>query len=184
MDRLTPALKTGYVGPIMPYRKIRRGDIIVFLSPVQPGLFIVKRAIGTPGDRIHLRGGKVYVNGVEQSEPYLNPDHGFMSRTAMISLNTRLREFPMSRQSGPWFCASTSRAMIWCVPPGNDFGMGDNRTESLDSRYWGFIPQENIIGRPLFIYWSFETPRDEYERTSIGDRVSRFPVSHHYSFFY
>jgi signal peptidase I len=58
------------------------------------------------------------------------------------------------------------------VPPGNYFGMGDNREESLDSRYWGFIPEENIVGRPLFIYWSFVTPPNEYERTTIEERVS------------
>lgn len=171
VDRLTPALKTGYVGPIMPYRKIRRGDIIVFLSPVQPGLFIVKRAIGTPGDRIHLRGGKVYVNGVEQSEPYLNPDHGFY-----VPYRDDFPEYPPAgipdvAPEWPMVLREHVQGNDLVVPPGNYFGMGDNRTESLDSRYWGFIPQENIIGRPLFIYWSFETPRDEYERTSIGDRV-------------
>ena len=57
------------------------------------------------------------------------------------------------------------------VPPDNFFGMGDNRDVSLDSRFWGFIPRENVIGRPLFIYWSFETPKDQYERTSMGERI-------------
>jgi signal peptidase I len=57
------------------------------------------------------------------------------------------------------------------VPPGYYFGMGDNRANSLDSRYWGFIPQANVVGRPLFTYWSFETPADQYTRTSWSDRV-------------
>jgi signal peptidase I len=57
------------------------------------------------------------------------------------------------------------------VPPGNYFAMGDNRDVSLDSRYWGFVPQENIVGRPLFIYWSFETPDDQYRQTAISDRL-------------
>ncbi len=57
------------------------------------------------------------------------------------------------------------------VPPNSVFAMGDNRDVSLDSRYWGFVPFENVIGRPMFIYWSFVTPRDEYERQSIGDRI-------------
>jgi signal peptidase I len=58
------------------------------------------------------------------------------------------------------------------VPPGGYFGMGDNRDVSYDSRYWGFIPRENIIGRPMFIYWSFETPAGQYQKTSIGERVA------------
>ena len=58
------------------------------------------------------------------------------------------------------------------VPPGSVFAMGDNRDVSLDCRYWGFVPRENVIGRPMFIYWSFITPRDEYERQSIGDRIA------------
>jgi signal peptidase I len=57
------------------------------------------------------------------------------------------------------------------VPPGHFFAMGDNRDVSLDSRFWGFIPQENIIGRPMFIYWSFETPADQYRKTDMGDRI-------------
>ena len=57
------------------------------------------------------------------------------------------------------------------VPPGSYFGMGDNRDVSLDSRYWGFIPREHVIGRPMFIYWSFETPEDQYQQTGMGDRI-------------
>jgi signal peptidase I len=57
------------------------------------------------------------------------------------------------------------------VPPNSYFAMGDNRDESYDSRYWGFIPETNVIGRPMFIYWSFTTPRDQYEMRSMGDRL-------------
>ncbi|HEY4011437.1 MAG TPA: signal peptidase I, partial [Acidobacteriaceae bacterium] len=57
------------------------------------------------------------------------------------------------------------------VPPGRVFAMGDNRTESLDSRYWGFVPMENIMGRPLFVYWSFQTPADQEDKTSLADRI-------------
>jgi len=60
------------------------------------------------------------------------------------------------------------------VPEGYVFAMGDNRIESLDSRFWGFVPQENIMGRPMFVYWSFDTPEDQEERTSMGDRVGFF----------
>jgi signal peptidase I len=57
------------------------------------------------------------------------------------------------------------------VPPGKVFAMGDNRTESLDGRYWGFVPRENIVGRPMFVYWSFETPADQINKQTIGDRL-------------
>src|SRR6266852_5054446 len=70
VDRLTPTAKPGYTGPFIPYREIKRGDIVVFLSPVQPGLFVVKRVMGIPGDRIHLKNGVVYRNGVALNEPY------------------------------------------------------------------------------------------------------------------
>ena len=58
------------------------------------------------------------------------------------------------------------------VPPGKVFAMGDNRTESLDGRFWGFVPRENIVGRPMFVYWSFETPADQINKQSIGERIS------------
>ena len=57
------------------------------------------------------------------------------------------------------------------VPPGKVFAMGDNRTESLDGRYWGFVPRENIVGRPMFVYWSFETPADQINKQSVGERI-------------
>jgi signal peptidase I len=60
------------------------------------------------------------------------------------------------------------------VPPGKYFAMGDNRTVSLDSRYWGFVPRENIVGRPLLVYWSFIQSGDQYEKTSLADRAGFF----------
>lgn len=172
VDRLTPAPRAAYMGPLMPYRKVHRGEVIVFLHPAQPGMYVVKRIVGTPGDRIHLREGRLYVNGVEQNEPYLNPDRGgyFPYRDDFPSVSPYgvqqiVPEWPMLVQAN-------KQGEDLVIPPGNYFGMGDNRAESLDSRYWGFIPQENIIGRPLFIYWSFETPRDQYERDSLTDRIA------------
>ena len=172
VDRLTPTAKASYVGPLIPYREIKHGDIIVFLHPADnPGMYVVKRIIGIPGDRIRLHNGVVYRNSQPLTEPYVihNPD----------SHNDYRDEFPSAPPDG-------EVSAVWplimrdhinkdgelVVPPDSFFGMGDNRDVSLDSRYWGFIPRENIIGRPLFIYWSFETPKDEYERTSMADRVS------------
>ena len=117
VDRVTLAPKTSWM-PLERYREIHRGDIVVFLSPETAGLYVVKRIIGVPGDRIHLRDGVVYVNGIEQKEPYV-------------------------------------------------IHVQDNRDHSLDSRYWGFVPRENVIGRPLVIYWSMKQP--EPSRAGAAD---------------
>jgi signal peptidase I len=169
--------------PFVHYRNIRRGDIIVFykpnpVPPDPPELFLVKRAIGIPGDHIHLRNGVVYLNGVAQNEPYAgmpvadgNPQHAFdpyrddfpavpADNYGNITASWA-NELPSHIQDGDLV-----------VPPGKVFAMGDNRTESLDGRYWGFVPRENIVGRPMFVYWSFETPADQIDKQGIGQRLA------------
>jgi signal peptidase I len=171
VDRLSPTAKAGYVGPLIPYREIRHGDIIVFLHPKEPGMYVVKRIIGTPGDRIHLHDGKVYRNGEALNEPYVIHSTG--------SYSPYRDQFPAISPDGdsnvnpewPMVMREHLKDGELVVPQDSFFGMGDNRDVSLDSRFWGFIPRENVIGRPLFIYWSFETPKDQYERTSMTDRV-------------
>jgi len=160
------------------YRDVRRGDVIVFLKPGEPDLFLVKRAIALPGDRIHLRNGIVYLNGVAQDEPQAgkpvddgNPQHAF---------NAFRDDFPnvppdaYSDVTASWQYELPSHIQgeDLVVPPGKIFAMGDNRTESLDGRYWGFVPCENIVGRPMFVYWSFETPADQINKQSIGERIA------------
>ena len=172
VDRLTPTAKAGYVGPLIPYREIKHGDIIVFLHPDVPGMYVVKRIIGLPGDRIRLRQGKVYRNGAPLNEPYVIHDPN--------NFSPYRDEFPTAPPEGevsatwPLVMRDHVKDGELVIPPDNFFGMGDNRDVSLDSRFWGFIPRENIIGRPLFIYWSFETPKDQYERTSMEDRLGFF----------
>ncbi|HLJ88680.1 MAG TPA: signal peptidase I [Candidatus Angelobacter sp.] len=171
VDRLTPALRSGYLGPLMPYRDVKRGDIVVFISPEERGLYVVKRIIGVPGDHIHLRNGVVYLNGQAQSEPYAlhNPNSYVPYRD----------DFPAIGPEGVGEIAPEWPVVLrqhiegddLVIPPDSYFGMGDNRDVSLDSRFWGFIPRQNVIGRPLFIYWSFDTPEDQYQRTSVGERV-------------
>jgi signal peptidase I len=170
VNRVQFAPRSNWMGPLLPYRKVRRGDIVVFLSPVQPGLYVVKRVIGIPGDHIHLRNGVVYRNGEKLEEPYLYPDADY---------NNAYRDnFPAApphdmNVNDDWAMNLPKyiQGEDLVVPEHSYFGMGDNRTVSLDSRFWGFIPESNIIGRPMFIYWSFETPRDQYERTAIADRL-------------
>ena len=166
--------------PFVHYRNIRRGDVIVFYkpNPETPELFLVKRAIAIPGDHLHLRNGVVYLNGVAQNEPYAgmpvsddNPQHAFEPYRddfpAVPPTNdgnvtaSWANELPSHIQDGDLV-----------VPPGKVFAMGDNRTESLDGRYWGFVPRENIVGRPMFVYWSFETPADQIDKQSIGQRLA------------
>lgn len=174
VDRITPARKATFFGPLMPYSQIRRGDIIVFLhpDPAQAGTYVVKRVMGIPGDRIHLRDGVVYRNGQPLNEPYVKTD-----RTGPDPYRDNFPAYPGGGVRGvldtwPLEVREHTQGEDLVIPEGNYFGMGDNRNNSLDSRYWGFIPRENIVGRPLFIYWSFETPADQIEKTEISERLA------------
>ncbi len=178
VDRITLAPQAHWA-PFLDYRPVHRGDVIVFLkpNPETPDLFLVKRAIGIPGDRIHLRQGVVYLNGVAQNEPQAaKPAYDGDPQHAYNPYRDDFPSIPASVDEGA--TASWSLEMPshiegddLVVPPGKIFAMGDNRTESLDGRYWGFVPQENIVGRPMFVYWSFETPADQINKTSAADRV-------------
>jgi len=171
VDRILLAPATHWIGKLIPYRHPRHGDVFVFLSPAEPGLFVVKRVIGLPGDRIHLEDGVVYRNGEKLDEPYVIRQGGFIPYRDNFP-NAPVSDFedvtPEWRAELPSFVKDGNIV----VPPNSIFAMGDNRDVSLDSRYWGFVPFQNVIGRPMFIYWSFVTPRDEYERQSLGDRVA------------
>jgi signal peptidase I len=174
VDRTTPAPPTRWAGPLIPYSDVRRDDIVVFISPVQPGLHVVKRVIGVPGDRIKLVNNQVYRNGQPLEEPYvipIDPDLHDPFRDDFPAHFTG-RE-PETAAYPEWRVLSRDYIINGelVVPPGRYFAMGDNRRESLDSRYWGFIPRENIIGRPMVIYWSFETPDDQYRKMAMTDRI-------------
>ena len=198
VDRSALAPPTRWA-PFVYNRPVRRGDVIVFMKPHTevPDMILVKRAIGIPGDRIHLRDGIVYVNGVAQKEPYaIMPTAGDLVsyRDEFPSDIAGLRREANDDLAARGDCqdqtcinweAIDNRTITWSdelpsfvqgddlvVPPGSIFAMGDNRTESLDGRFWGFVPQENILGRPLFVYWSFQTPADQEDKTSAADRIS------------
>jgi signal peptidase I len=173
VNRISFAPRTSWVGPLLPYREVRRGDIVVFLHPdaAYTGTYVVKRIMGVPGDRIHLRNGEVYRNGEKLNEPYVFHDRD-------DPFDSYRNNFPAVPPDDPnisptWQADLPSHIEggDLVVPPGHFFAMGDHRGVSLDSRYWGFIPQENIIGRPMFIYWSFETPGDQYTKTDMADRI-------------
>jgi signal peptidase I len=174
VNRIQFAPKSSWVGPLLPYRDVHFRDIVVFLhpDPEYAGTYVVKRIIGVPGDRIHLRNGVVYRNGVALDEPYVlhdrdNPTDAYRNEFPAV---------PPSENEGlspDWmtYLPSNIQGGDLVVPPGHYFAMGDHRGVSLDSRYWGFIPKENIIGRPMFIYWSFETPENQYRKTAWSDRL-------------
>ena len=165
------ARPTRWMGPLLPYRDIRRDDVVVFISPEQPGLFLVKRIIGVPGDRIHLRDDVVYRNGEKLDEPFVrhkrehNPyTDNFPAVPPSIMYGVRnekwARELPSHIEGDDIV-----------VPPNSYFAMGDNRDVSYDSRFYGFVPRENFIGHPMFIYWSFVTPEEQYEMRGAADRL-------------
>ena len=163
---------TSWLGPVLPYRDIRRGDIVVFLSPETPGLFVVKRIMGIPGDHIHLRDGVVYRNGQKLDEPY--------AQHKLADYNPYRDNFPALPASDMYGVHNEKWQREFrshlegddiVVPANSYFAMGDNRDVSYDSRYWGFIPRPNVIGRPMFIYWSFVTPSDQYQMRDLGDRL-------------
>jgi signal peptidase I len=180
VDRVTLAPPAKWM-PLVHYREPQRNDVVVFLKPVADAngeyLFLVKRLIGVPGDHIHLRDGIVFINGVAQEQPHAQP-------TTADNHTDFLDEFPsIAPVATP--DPGTGTPESWAidfpnciqngelvVPAGMYFMMGDNRHNSLDSRYWGFVPRENIVGRPLFNYWSFKTPDDQYEQTGIGNTIA------------
>jgi signal peptidase I len=172
VDRITFAPPAKWA-PFEHTRQIRRGDIVVFYKPENIDMFLVKRVVGIPGDKIHLRNGVVYLNGKAQREPQAvsTTDAGYQPYRD---------DFPAVPPSQGYDLTATWTEELpqhivgedLVVPPGKYFVMGDNRPFSLDSRFWGFVPRENIVGRPLFVYWSFVTSEDEINKTSGADRVA------------
>ena len=184
VDRITLAPPTRWA-PFVHYRDVRRGDVIVFMkpNPETPDLILVKRAIGLPGDHIHLQSGIVYLNGVAQNELYAaKPGQPVFTPDAQDDYNPARDDFPKngapydSTESWTQELPSHLENGDLVVPPGKVFAMGDNRTHSLDGRFWGFVPRENILGRPLFNYWSFETTADTMtaEQATLGSRIGSF----------
>jgi signal peptidase I len=148
---------------------------VVFHYPVHPSEHFVKRVIGIPGDRIRLINRRVYVNGAAMTEPYARysrPHDG--GAESMFRDDFPRVDLPVAGLNGGWWLEM--RKLVdngqLIVPEGNYFVMGDNRDDSLDSRYWGFVPKENIVGRPLVIYWSMRS--QEAADSSEGNKLARF----------
>ncbi|MEO5922995.1 MAG: signal peptidase I [Bryobacteraceae bacterium] len=152
---------------LLPYTEVKRGDIIVFRYPEDITQTFVKRAIGVPGDRIRIINKEVYLNGNKVDEPYT-----FHKDDYIDSYRDNFPGDPnVHVESGAYKMLSehvVNGEVI--VPAKSYFAMGDNRDRSLDSRFWGFVPRENIIGKPLIVYWSYDAPTEDLNDSSISLR--------------
>ncbi|MFZ0211972.1 MAG: signal peptidase I [Candidatus Acidiferrales bacterium] len=157
------------------WRDPKRQQIIILESPVNGSEDLIKRVIGIPGDRIQIDHGFVYVNGMKLNEPYVLRDPS--------DSDGSLENFPPAENplyepglTPRW--ASTLRSHVvdgkLVVPPGDYFVMGDNRGDSYDSRYWGFVPRKNIIAEPLFIFMSINASEDAWQPGHIGERIGAY----------
>jgi signal peptidase I len=158
VDKLSYAPAGPLSAHLLPYQEPKHGDIIVFRRPDDLSLNLVKRLIGVPGDRIRLVNKQVYRNGRKVYEPYTFYKTDF--------IDPYRDNFPAapSAQVLPRGMDMLEHNVVngeLVVPPGCYFAMGDNRDNSLDSRYWGFVPRENIIGKPILIYWSYDAPTED-----------------------
>jgi signal peptidase I len=186
VDRITFSPATSWM-PLVHHRNPQRGDIVVFYRPApQPEpdadgnpvySILVKRLVGMPGDRIHLHDGTVFINGVAQPMPKEGLDTPIAP-----SERAYADEFPSVL---PTVEDSHGAVTTWVVdlpnhiengdlvvPPDKYFMMGDHRHASLDSRFWGLVPRENIVGRPLFNYWSFKTPENQEDKKGLGNQLA------------
>lgn len=165
VDKMVYAPHGAASSSVLPYRDVRRGDVIVFRYPLNISQDYVKRAIGVPGDHIRFVEQQLILNGQPVKEPYVKhtstyPDayrDNFPIRTNMPLRPRALEMLDNHVVDGELV-----------VPPGFIFAMGDNRDDSDDSRYWGLVPRENIVGTPIVIYWSYEATTQALTNGNIG----------------
>jgi len=148
--------KTGLERALLPVSAIERRQIIVFKYPEDPDRDFIKRVIGLPGETVEVREKKVYINGKALDEPYVH----FLEEPRRNSELSEVTSSDVRENYGPV-----------TVPPNQYFMMGDNRDNSADSRYWGFMPRDYVKGKALLIYWSYESEREDYEDESATATV-------------
>ena len=166
VDKLAYAPPDRWLGPLLPYQQVQRRDIVVFKFPVDPSKHYVKRIVGVPGDRLRMVNQQLYINGHLADEGYKVHKDGKVYRGNFPDSPPR-SVYPDWAQALPWHVEDG-----WLVvPPGHYFAMGDNRDRSEDSRFWGFVPRRNILGKPVLIYWSLESTSADYRHRSLWKRV-------------
>jgi signal peptidase I len=141
---------------LLPVAPIKRGQVIVFKYPEEPDRDFIKRVIGLPGEKVELREKRVYIGDKPLDEPYVH----FLQPPGQNSEFHEVTSFDVRERYGPV-----------TVPPNHYFVMGDNRDNSQDSRYWGFLPRELVKGKALVIYWSYEAEREDYVQDGAGAAV-------------
>lgn len=165
IDKFTYRNGFSHEFPLTPHHEVKRKDIVVFKFPDQPEILYVKRVIGLPGETLEIRDTTVYINGEPLEEPY------------------KFHSEPRSHSNPHSFGGDYRRDNFGPlrIPEDHYFVMGDNRDDSADSRYFGFLPRSHIVGRPLVVFWSYEDDSDAYLRDSFpeilklyGERVLYF----------
>jgi signal peptidase I len=151
VDAPTPASRIERA--LLPFGTIKRGDVLVFKYPVEPDRDFIKRVIGLPGETVEVREKKVYIDGKALDEPYVH----FLSSSGP----EQFREITATD------VRENFRAVT--VPPDQYFMMGDNRDNSADSRYWGFLRRDLIKGKAVVIYWSYQSDREDYQAEGAGE---------------
>lgn len=167
----------GALSWMLPPSSIHRGDLVVFHYPVDPSMHLVKRVVAVPGDRVRLKHGCVWINEQPLDEPY-----AFYSQAAV---NDFRDNFPSLRQADPsldprWWMR-LRRSVVdgeVTVPAGQLFVLGDNRNDSEDSRYWGFVPENDVVGRPFVVYFSILQADEDAAPPTLRDRL-RTALSFH-----
>jgi signal peptidase I len=183
VDKLAYAPTDPVTSHLLPYSEVHRGDIIVFRYPLDIRQDFVKRVIGIPGDRIHLEDRKLYLNGHLVEEPYVaytRPPSHYADNFPRAPVEYGV--FPRGEQ----MLRENVENGELVVPPGFYLAMGDNRDNSSDSRFWGLVPRENIIGKPLIIYWSYDASTEELTNPGISishlfDMLIHFPTKTRWS---
>jgi signal peptidase I len=174
VDRVAYSNPGSWGSRLLPYREVQRGDIVCFHYPEDIRQIYVKRVIGIPGDRIHMEDKQVVRNGQRLREPY--------TQHIDPRIDSYRDNFP---QAPEWNTTSRARDMLanhvvngeLLVPPGTLFVMGDNRENSLDSRYWGLVPRSYVVGKPVMVYWSYDAPTSDLTGWSL-DHI--FDVATHF----
>ena len=173
VDKLAYAPAGSISKYLLPYENPQHGDIIVFRYPADLQLTLVKRLIGVPGDRIRITNGVVYRNGNRLNEPYVY--HKYAYDPAFDNF-----PWPCCRPVKEDVALLAQREMLnqdvtsgeVVVPKDHYFAMGDNRDNSSDSRYWGFVPRENVVGKPFLIYWSYQASTEDLTGETVGSMLA------------
>jgi signal peptidase I len=189
VNKFVFAAHPSWLATLLPYREIRRGDVIVFKHPSDPQNLYVKRVIGLPGETVEVYGTRVYINGNPLPEARAltrEPDSdgalevvGEPSRpegSAYTVYYSQLRSLSDTDDESTSALASVDRGMVgvgkpFTIPEGHYFCLGDNRDNSEDSRFWGTVPRENVVGRAMFVYWSVDKSQSGWFKSARWKRI-------------